>query len=533
MSSLWVKLESICLDSGKYDTTKLVFKSWQNKSINDIKYVIQDTLSVPVCDQKLFYRGNALSDDTLSLSCLYLRDGDSIKVEYSATADIDGMKPLIANLKEFSRQVIHRDPNLFEISRSTDFSGFPNYDLVVMSMENLAFEYFIPWKTAITVAQRHYFVQEGSFDDFMEVFKFSMLRYRLVDSDDGKSDISDLEIQVEYYNNEQMVLQMHCLSLLWNFSETSETRQIVLQHGGLQLVCDALLLNPNDCDENNDTFWAILSINETAVGSLVQYAEFQDTQQTLANNRAIVNKLMYMVECRLKRETSYYPLYSSQISANTLFCCACNIKSPVAFVDNGVHIKMIELTTKLLNQDHNMALRYYCCLFLARILVCPLVKLEPEVTEQIDGLLSSFMNEHSPKDVSSWEEKHNYVWVTLVPFVSVAFAGGVKCDAQETQNVKDETRYKYGRWPGTTETQKMGVFCIKHMLYLKENCQLLISQNLLPYLICLKWQLKGPLKTDLEEAMQKLPDGKCPPSLSVIARSQLAYVMGFEVALRM
>lgn len=181
MSSLWIKVESICLDSGKHDFTKHVLHSWESKSINDIKHITQDAISVPVCDQKLFYNGNALSDDALTLKSLYLRDGDTIKVEFSATADIDGMKPLIANLKEFSRQVRQRDTNLFEVSNSTDFSTFPNYDLAVISMENLAFEYFIPWKTATTIAQRHYFVQEGAFDDFMEVFKFSMLRYRLVD----------------------------------------------------------------------------------------------------------------------------------------------------------------------------------------------------------------------------------------------------------------------------------------------------------------------------------------------------------------
>lgn len=180
-----------------------------------------------------------------------------------------------------------------------------------------------------------------------------------------------------------------------------------------------------------------------------------------------------------------------------------------------------------------LSLRYYCCLFLARILCCTLVKLEPAITQQIDGLLSSFMNEHSPKDVSNWEEKHNYVWVTLVPFVSIAFARGVKYDSLETKSVEDETRWENGRWPGTPETQKMGIFCIKHMLFFKENCQILVNQNLVPYLTCLKWQLKGPLKTDLEDVMQNLPESKCPPSLSVIAKSQLAYKLGFEVALRM
>jgi hypothetical protein len=179
MSSLWVNLDSTSLDSGKQDCTKLTIQSWESKLVKDLKYIIQENISVPVCDQKLFYRGNGLTDDSLRLKSLYLRDGEAISVEYLAVADILGMKRLIADLKEFTETISHRETNnLFEVTRFTDFSTMPNYDLVVMSMENLAFEYFIPWKNATTIAQRNYFVQEGSFDDFLEVFKFSKLRYK-------------------------------------------------------------------------------------------------------------------------------------------------------------------------------------------------------------------------------------------------------------------------------------------------------------------------------------------------------------------
>jgi hypothetical protein len=161
------------------------------------------------------------------------------------------------------------------------------------------------------------------------------------------------------------------------------------------------------------------------------------------------------------------------------------------------------------------------------------LRLEPGIITQIDQLLSLFMSEHTPKEVSAWEEKHNYVWVTMVPFVSLAFAGGVESNSEGCDIARNETRWRHGRWPGTPQTQKIGVFCVQHMLHLKENCKLLVSQNLLPYVTCLQWQLKEPLKKALKDAMQTLPNSKCPPSLAVIAKCQLAHITGFEVALHM
>lgn len=64
-----------------------------------------------------------------------------------------------------------------------------------------------------------------------------------------------------------------------------------------------------------------------------------------------------MIENRLYRETTLYRLYSSQIAANTLFLCACNSKTPVVLVENEVHLRVIELTKRLLEEDHDMALR--------------------------------------------------------------------------------------------------------------------------------------------------------------------------------
>ena len=76
--------------------------------------------------------------------------------------------------------------------------------------------------------------------------------------------------QLRDLNNEQMVLHMHCLSLLWNFSETRHDRRMVLKKGGLPFVIEALLSDPDEYLPSSDEYWEVASINETAVGCLVQ-----------------------------------------------------------------------------------------------------------------------------------------------------------------------------------------------------------------------------------------------------------------------
>ena len=54
----------------------------------------------------------------------------------------------------------------------------------------------------------------------------------------------------------------------------------------------------------------------------------------------------------------FYSKYSSQIAANTMFCCACCLNTPEILVDNEVHLKVIKITKYLLEEeDQDLALR--------------------------------------------------------------------------------------------------------------------------------------------------------------------------------
>lgn len=66
---------------------------------------------------------------------------------------------------------------------------------------------------------------------------------------------------------------------------------------------------------------------------------------------------------------------------------------------------------------------YYCTLFLARTRASALVSMDPHTAKYIDNVIASFLTNNNPEDVSKWEEDHNYVWVTMIPFASLAFSG--------------------------------------------------------------------------------------------------------------
>jgi len=157
--------------------TKLSVSDFDTTSIRDVKYAIQAAIQAPVCDQQLFYQGQPITDDDMTLGRLYFREGDCFKVQFLAVADIPGMSDLLEVLKNTAQKIIveklqRQLPNIEDDS----FSLWGFYDRLVYTVEGLA-SFFFPWKCLRSVAQRHFFVQEGGFDAFLELFKFSRQLY--------------------------------------------------------------------------------------------------------------------------------------------------------------------------------------------------------------------------------------------------------------------------------------------------------------------------------------------------------------------
>lgn len=245
-----------------------------------------------------------------------------------------------------------------------------------------------------------------------------------------------------------------------------------------------------------------------------------------------------------------------------------------------------------------------------------MVQLDPSTAKCIDDIIASFLSKKRPIDVSRWEEEHNYVWVTMAPFVSLAFSGrqskekktfleqtdsnirtelensglcecsgmsvseehqtvlpadqtdgptllpanqadimetngiddnhdssenraGIKIKMEEPENSTSSdaqlctvSAKGSGIMVGSTQTQKLGLFALQHMVYSSGNRQLFESENLLSYLDCLCWHVNPDDGKLLRAELRKYWSPRT-ATLAVICKSSLAFVCGFEAAFKM
>lgn len=637
-----------CDNNRKSGRTKITVADVDSTSIRDIKYAIQNAIQAPVCDQKLIYQGLPLTDDNMLLSRLYFREGDCFHLKFLAVADIPGISDLLKILKSAAQDIVEKLQRELPSIEDHSNSLWMFYDRLVYAVEGLA-QFFFPWKNLRSVAQRHYFVQEGGFDAFLEVFKFSRQLYPVEHAEDDNDGSGSSSIIVNdttivnqlklHFNQGQLVLQLCCLSFLWNFAETPEDRKFVLAKGVLPLTVDALLLHPRpqeDTAHGVDIYGMIVGVNETAIGCCGGLVESDSTtQEEVSRMTPFVEKLLIMIG-GAQSESATYSLFSSQVASNTLFYCTFNVKSAPSLVACGALTRMINITRDLLvTEGGNTPLRYYGCLFLARMRSAPLIKLDRDTCVAIDELLDMFLEKHVPSEISEWEEEMSFVWMTMEPLVHLAFAAGKKscndtemsadndayqicelesetqqsqearfnlddkqsettdtqmectpsgnlkdaesCDPSvscekgfthhkcehiqgvftwgilsdsvshtrdnltETADIKDSASKIQGcetaepeanfTWPGSKSTQKLGIFSLVHMLSITENQQLALSENLIPFLMCLSWQLDSDDKKKLSASLAHFPLVS-PPSLKVVSKSVLARVNGLDLVFK-
>ncbi|KAL9957168.1 hypothetical protein ACROYT_G038772 [Oculina patagonica] len=88
-------------------------------------------------------------------------------------------------------------------------------------------------------------------------------------------------------------------------------------------------------------------------------------------------------------------------------------------------------------------------------------------------------------------------------------------------------------WPGSTSTLKLGIFSLVHMLSIKENQKLALSENLLSYLVCLSWHLRCDEREKLMTSLANFHNATTPPSLKVAAKSVLALVNGLDMVFKL
>ncbi|XP_068762519.1 uncharacterized protein [Montipora capricornis] len=421
-----------CENDGVCGQTKLSFSEFDNKCIGDVKTRIQDALQAPICDQKLFYQGKLLTDDSMQLDRLYFREGDHFVVQFLAAADIPGICELCNELREAAHEILEDLHGKLPLKvHEVTSKLLPLSERLFDAVHDLS-TFFFPWKNLESVAQRHYFVQEGGFDAFLEVFKFSRHLYSLNHPIDVFAVGEELteEIRRHEFNQHQLVLQMCCLTFLWNFAETPEDRKFVLSKGVLPLAIEALLLHQQLIGDHDNDFYGgnlYVRVNEKAIGCCAGLVESDSsTQEEVSRMIPLIDKILFMID-RRQSGLQDYSLFSSQVASNSLFYCTFNVNSAQSLVNIGALTKMLDITRHfLLDKDGDVPLRYYCCLFLARMHSAPLIKLDRDTCGIIDELINMFLEEHLPSEISAWENESSYVWMTMVPLFHLAFAGGIE-----------------------------------------------------------------------------------------------------------
>ncbi len=101
-------MEYSCEDNNETGRTKLTVSAFDATTIRDVKYAIQAAIQAPVCDQQLFYQGQPVTDDDITLSRLYVRKGDCFKVKFLAAVHIAVMTELVDVLKKAAQNIVEK-----------------------------------------------------------------------------------------------------------------------------------------------------------------------------------------------------------------------------------------------------------------------------------------------------------------------------------------------------------------------------------------------------------------------------------------
>ena len=149
------------------------------KCIWDLKKILELKLPVAACDQRVYYEKRLL-EDRKSLSSLYVKKGDSFNVEFLACCNIEKLRSMLCGMKKFLETVCESYSGLETLSSVIENRDqFNNYCRDVVKVLALKYELFSPWHNEKSVANRHYFAQEGGLDILSSIYKFAQKTFRV------------------------------------------------------------------------------------------------------------------------------------------------------------------------------------------------------------------------------------------------------------------------------------------------------------------------------------------------------------------
>lgn len=185
--------------------------------------------------------------------------------------------------------------------------------------------------------------------------------------------------------------------------------------------------------------------------------------------------------------------------------------------------------------------------------------LTQEETERINQVLEAFLHNVSPETIGKFQETHSYVWITLIPFLQLALSGPGKrrqtafigdaqskkgnhespknlrcdsklCDATDDGQCKEVGSCKSHENPNKfSPAEKIGLFCLCHLVTAEENRKLFRKEKILDYLICVQWFAKKcPEVNELIPNLEGFHHHE-PPRLESIAKAYLSKCFGHKI----
>ena len=170
--------------------------------------------------------------------------------------------------------------------------------------------------------------------------------------------------------------------------------------------------------------------------------------------------------------------------------------------------------------------------FVANLRASPLRQLADDVASKIDVKIADMiLNRVRPAEVSAWEQSHTYVWVTMLPFLDLAFKSGRRLDrlSSHCRKLANIDAVAMTTSIGSPTTQSLGVFCIDHLTMVEENRGVFVEERLVDYLFCLRWSCQSEsVRRQVDGVLQRF--GKTafvtPPTLRIMCASVLASYVG-------
>ena len=228
-------------------TQKTLLFSPIPETVADIKQRIEQELSIPKSCQNLFLpaAGGALRDAE-NLAGLYLRSGDTVRVDYLDKADVEQIRSAVARSLRPLRDLLQANSSLKD-ARKVERNSEALLASCQSALHKLSYKSLLPWSASPTEANRRYMLQEGVLDLVIEI-------YAVV-----------LPLPWDWRGHPLQNLEISCLMFLWNFSETKYARQLVADKGGFDMMLKSLM---HQSDKEFLEKYVIHDIFDVAVGCL-------------------------------------------------------------------------------------------------------------------------------------------------------------------------------------------------------------------------------------------------------------------------